>query len=77
MFGTEGGWGYLKGRVGCWSVFFSSRLVYFAWLRVYFRLLVPLLQEAQLGTVTLLYSARDTQHNNAVALKEFLEQRLK
>ncbi|GBC93397.1 hypothetical protein HRbin15_01888 [bacterium HR15] len=38
---------------------------------------LPLLQEAQAGTVTLLYSARDTQHNNAIALKEFLEQRLK
>jgi len=38
---------------------------------------LPLLQEAQGGTITLLYSARDTQHNNAVALKAFLEQRLK
>ena len=25
------------------------------------------------GTVTLLFAARDTEHNNAVALKEFLE----
>ncbi len=33
----------------------------------------PLLQEAQQGTITLLYSARDTKHNNAVALREFLE----
>lgn len=37
----------------------------------------PLLREAQAGTITLLSSARDTRHNNAIALKEFLEQRLK
>lgn len=28
-------------------------------------------------SITLLYSARDTQHNNAVALKGYLEKRLK
>ncbi len=28
--------------------------------------------EAEQGNITLLYAARDTQHNNAVALKEFL-----
>ena len=27
------------------------------------------------GTVTFLFAARDTEHNNALALKEFLEQR--
>ncbi|HVO24047.1 MAG TPA: DUF488 domain-containing protein [Candidatus Margulisiibacteriota bacterium] len=36
----------------------------------------PLLKAARRGTVTLLYSARDTEHNNAVALKEFLEGKL-
>lgn len=36
----------------------------------------PLLRAARHGTVTLLYSARDTEHNNAVALKEFLEKKL-
>ncbi len=36
----------------------------------------PLLKAAQKGTVTLLYSARDTAHNNAVALKAYLEKRL-
>lgn len=36
----------------------------------------PLLREAMHGTFTLLYSARDTEHNNAVALKEYLEARL-
>ncbi len=31
---------------------------------------------ARQAPVTLLYSAHDTEHNNAVALKEFLEKRL-
>ena len=37
----------------------------------------PLLAEARHGTVTLLYSAHDQEHNNAVALKAFLDDRLK
>jgi len=37
----------------------------------------PILQAAQQGDVTLIYSARDAEHNNAVALKAFLEERLK
>ncbi len=36
----------------------------------------PILKAARQGTVTLLYSARDIEHNNAVALKEFLEAKL-
>lgn len=36
----------------------------------------PLLEAARQGTVTLLFSARDEAHNNAVALKAFLETRL-
>jgi uncharacterized protein YeaO (DUF488 family) len=36
----------------------------------------PILRAAQNGTVTLLYAARDTEHNNAVALKEYLIRRL-
>lgn len=36
----------------------------------------PILKAAHRGNVTLLYSARDTKHNNAVALKGFLEERL-
>lgn len=36
----------------------------------------PLLEAARRGDVLLLYSARDAEHNNAVALKEYLEQRL-
>ena len=36
----------------------------------------PLLKAAEHGTVTLLYSSHDTEHNNAVALKDFLETKL-
>lgn len=37
----------------------------------------PLLARSRRGLVTLVYSAHDTEHNNAVALKEFLDQKLK
>ncbi len=36
----------------------------------------PILDAARQGEVTLLYSARDTEHNNALALKEYLEKQL-
>jgi uncharacterized protein YeaO (DUF488 family) len=36
----------------------------------------PILEAAHRGDVTLLYSARDTLHNNAVALKMYVEKRL-
>lgn len=36
----------------------------------------PILQAARDGTVTLLYSAQDTEHNNAAALKSYLEAKL-
>ncbi len=36
----------------------------------------PLLQAARHGRITLVYSSHDTEHNNAVALKEYLEARL-
>jgi uncharacterized protein YeaO (DUF488 family) len=35
----------------------------------------PLLTRARRGRVTLVYSARDAEHNNAIALKEFLDQK--
>lgn len=35
----------------------------------------PLLKAAAEGDITLVFSARDTEHNNAVALREYLEQR--
>ena len=33
----------------------------------------PIRDAARHGTVTLLYSSHDTEHNNAVALKEYIE----
>ena len=36
----------------------------------------PLLEAASRGTITLLYSSHDTQHNNAVALKQYLENKM-
>ncbi len=36
----------------------------------------PLLEAARAGTVTLVYAAADTEHNDAVALKAFLDERL-
>lgn len=36
----------------------------------------PLLKAARRGTLTLLFSSRDTAHNNAVALQAFLEAHL-
>ena len=38
--------------------------------------LEELLDKARAGHVTLVFSARDTEHNNAVALREYLERRL-
>jgi len=37
----------------------------------------PLLDATQEGDITLVFSARDEEHNNAVALKSYLEKRLK
>ncbi len=37
----------------------------------------PLLEAARQGDVTLVYSSRDTEHNNAVALREYLLAKLK
>ena len=36
----------------------------------------PILEAARRGTVTLLYSSHDTEHNNAVALKGYIESKL-
>ena len=35
----------------------------------------PLLRAARRGRVTLLYSARDTEHNNALALRAYLDEK--
>ncbi len=36
----------------------------------------PIVEAARRGDVTLLYSARDTEHNSALVLKSFLEKHL-
>jgi uncharacterized protein YeaO (DUF488 family) len=35
----------------------------------------PLLESARKGDITLVFGAKDTEHNNAVALKSYLEKR--
>lgn len=50
---------------------------YFAELKRNTDVLSPILEAANKSRVTLLYSSHDTEHNNAVALKEFLEHRLR
>jgi len=37
----------------------------------------PILEASRRGRVTLLYSSRDAEHNNAVALKSYLERKLR
>lgn len=49
---------------------------YFAELKTRPEAWRPLLTAARRGRITLVYSSHDTEHNNAVALKEFLEQHL-
>ena len=56
-----------------WSVF---QYKYFAELDRRPEAWNPILAAAERGTVTLLYSSRDTEHNNAVALKSYLEAKL-
>lgn len=45
---------------------------YFAELKANPEAWEPILGAASAGTVTLVYSSHDSEHNNAVALKEFL-----
>jgi uncharacterized protein YeaO (DUF488 family) len=49
---------------------------YIAELEEHPRAWQPILQAARDGRVTLLFAAKDEAHNNAVALKAFLEQKL-
>jgi uncharacterized protein YeaO (DUF488 family) len=49
---------------------------YFAELRANPAAWQPIIQAAHQGTVTLIYSSHDTEHNNAVALQEFLKRHL-
>jgi uncharacterized protein YeaO (DUF488 family) len=46
---------------------------YFVELRNHDEALKTLLDKARRGTVTLIYSSHDEEHNNAVALKDYLE----
>lgn len=50
---------------------------YFAELDAHPEVVQPILDPAACGRVTLLFSASDTEHNNAVALQEYLEAKLK
>lgn len=49
---------------------------YFSELRQNAKAYAPILKAAKEGNVTLLFSSHDTEHNNAVALREFLKQRM-
>ncbi len=57
---------------GKWNEF---RRKYFAELDSNPGVWEPIVEATRQGTVTLLYSSHDTEHNNAVALKEYLEKR--
>ena len=50
---------------------------YFAELDANAAAFEPLLETARQGDVTLVYSAHDTEHNNAVALRDYLEAKVK
>ena len=56
-----------------WNEF---RRRYFAELKSHKDILSPIVEAAHMGTVTLLYSSHDMEHNNAVALREFLQRSL-
>src|SRR5688572_33170425 len=55
---------------------FSFRRRYLGELRRHTDALSPLLEAARHGPVTLVYSARDTEHNAAVVLREHLRRLL-
>lgn len=56
-----------------WDMF---RRRYFSELRQNAEVWAPILKAARQGRVTLLFSSHDTEHNNALALKEFLDARM-
>jgi uncharacterized protein YeaO (DUF488 family) len=49
---------------------------YFLELKVNAAVIEPVLEAAHDGSVTLLYSSHDQEHNNAVALKRYLEAKI-
>jgi uncharacterized protein YeaO (DUF488 family) len=56
-----------------WSEF---RRRYFHELSANVDALEPIIKASRRGRVTLVYSSRDMEHNNAVALKDYVESRL-
>ncbi len=56
-----------------WNEF---RTCYFAELDKHRDALRPLLDAAKKGNITLVYSSHDLEHNNAVALEQYLERML-
>lgn len=50
---------------------------YFAELKTHADALDPLLRAARRGRVTLVFSSHDTEHNNAVALRKYLERQIR
>ena len=50
---------------------------YFAELDEHPEVLEPIVDALKKGTVTLLYSARDTKENNAISLKNYLEKKFR
>ncbi|HVU51508.1 MAG TPA: DUF488 family protein [Polyangia bacterium] len=59
-------------RVERWDEF---RRRYRAELRANPRAWAPILEAAQAGPVTLVYAARDTEHNGALVLRDFVAER--
>jgi uncharacterized protein YeaO (DUF488 family) len=53
------------------------RRQYFSELKAHEQSLEPLLKAARRGRVTLVFSSHDAEHNNAVALRRYLERRLR
>jgi uncharacterized protein YeaO (DUF488 family) len=49
---------------------------YFAELKKHPEAWQPIIEAAEKGTVTLLFSSRDAEHNNVVALKKYLDKKL-
>ena len=58
---------------GKWAEFQRK---YFAELNQHPETWEPISQAARRGAVTLLYSSHDTEHNNAAALKRYLERKI-
>lgn len=57
-----------------WSEF---RRRYFHELGANVDALEPIIKASRRGPVTLVYSSHDTEHNNAVALKDYIESRIR